>query len=268
MGGMFDIGGLFDTGYNIGTILGGGEYNPNTSTVKNKVTPADWNDLETGGTNYAGGVWNDFINGLWNAAGYANNDYAGTKYADQKNKVLQDLIDATTGIGDTYLGETGSAVNQYEDTLGGLSKPAFNIGVAGQNVGVTPKRNAMLADMATNLVQAQTAQAGRKKDVGSILADLNQQLGTQEIGMNKLLAGSERLWPYVQAMQGWRFGLPSSTESATYNPSLTEIFGNLGESAGVLQDLWKNTNNEPLNQNNQTEPNTYPGYGDNWYDFY
>lgn len=236
-----DVASGVNLGASIADLFGWGGDDSNTATTETTRSPAPWSSVGPG----AQDAWNNVLGGVYNAAGYADPSLTGTTYANQQNQVLEDLVREMGGLSSSYLSGTGGATSDYTSRMEELSRPAYSIKVAGQDVGVTPRRNSMLADMAQNVMSAKVGQSGREFQTGGQMADLNYQFGNQQIPLNMLLAGTEKLWPYMSQMQGWRFGLPSTTESATYNPSLSENLARIVQASQSVNDLWNTTKNNP-----------------------
>lgn len=202
-----------------------------------------------------GGTYNGQVGGTPGSSTYMDDLDNLTYYpsaAEQEAGYSQALADTlyntTQGIGQQYLTDTGGYTSSYTNRLEELQNPTYSIQLGGQDIAVTPKRNSMLADMASNVYGANIGQADRARSINSGLADMAYNLGMERSPVNQQMQVFEQLWPYMNALMGYRFGLPSvsSTDTATYNPSAQETLGNFTSTAAALSDLWNsfaNTNN-------------------------
>lgn len=251
----------------LGNMMGGGSSGRSASTSQSsQVSPAPWGALYgnpssfpsalspgLGGGGFASAAIEKLISQGAGVSGPMGNlfdqiatdlygSYLGGAgdYGEAKRDIMSDLLAAVSGLSTDYMADTGAATDQYLSTMSGLRQPAFDLSIGGQEFGVTPQRNAMLADMAANVMGAQTSQAQRGFDIGSALSQLQYQTDEAGIPLNMALAGIGELWPYIAQAQSWRFGLPSSetTQSASYNPSIWETIGNAVNTYQTISDLW------------------------------
>jgi len=200
----------------------------------------------------------DLATGAGSGGYWAHTPSAAEQEVPYRQGLMADLLASTQGLGADYLSSTGQATQQYQDTMGRLTQPSFNIGLGDQSLGIVPKRNSMLADMAGNMMGADVSQADRSRSINSGLADMTYNLGMENSPVAQQLMVMQQLWPYMSSIQSMRFGLPSSTDTATYNPSAQETLGNITNTAGTLMDLWNSL---------QSSDNGGGGGGGDNYDF-
>lgn len=244
---------------------GGGSSASTQTSQSNQVTPAGWSALGPGYSNMSN-LWSSLAGQLRNAGSYSGEE------GYYQRDILSDLLSSMTGASADYLSGTGAATDDYLSAMSGLRQPAFDLSIGGQDFGVTPQRNAMLADLASNTMGARIAEAQRGFDVQSALNQLGYNVDEAGSPLSLRLTGIEQLWPYINQAQSWRFGLPSSqtigTESAQYNPSIWETIGNAVNTGQTVMDLWNSVSPyfQTSQANTATVPNTWgTGVGSDWY---
>lgn len=249
-------------------------------TNTNQVTPASWEQIlgqmVNPGQDYTSLV-GDFTSfsgdnptsiGSW-LQNTLMSDIKGTMNVgrDQNNAIRGAWADIQREAADStgsYDREALAARDDYLAKIREAETPAFQLGVGGQQFGVVPKRNAMLADMADAVRRSRLEYAGGKREGESMLSDLGFQskmaLSPQEMGLTNVKA----LWPYIMELQKMRFGLPSNTttETGQYTPSLTEELGSFAKNSSTFQDLF-----DAMNLNQPVDPlsSMYSRYPDDFF---
>jgi len=159
---------------------------------------------------------------------------------------LQDIMTAklgyqNTGYNNIYndmMRTLQSSTGAYEDRVGELSRPAFNIGVGDQTLGIVPKRNSMLADMAGNVMAAQKSDLGASTEMRLAALDRFYPGAAREAYLNAA-------FPLYMQMQGMRYGTPSSTQTATMQPSMLQSVGQGLQLANSAYGLYNQANQQP-----------------------
>jgi hypothetical protein len=172
-----------------------------------------------------------------------------------RNELMGQYSNVMQSLADNLLGSTGDATNAYTNRMTELQQPAFNIGIGGQQIGVTPRRNSMLAEMAANTYGADVSQANRYNDVYTNLANLDLQRGEMQLPGTSELAALQTMWPYLSQMQNLRYNLPTTTQTATYSPTMLESLAQGLELGQGISDLFNNSTYDP-----QTQSEYYNSY--------
>lgn len=239
----------------------GDSYDPSNP---GSVIPGHWETVQNPAKPVASQIWEDALNQMF-ANGTMDNKMAG--FGPLQSKAINELTKSITGANKTYGDVNNQATANYIEELAGLRSPSFQMSVGGQNFGVVPKRNAMLADMAANVYGARTSNAATQAQLAAANANQIYDQTIQTSPMLEQLAGFSQLWPYLKTMQEWRFGLPSSTtnETASYNPSITEQIGSVAKNTQTLTDLWNSLNNNSYNNSYYSWENPSSMWGNGGY---
>ena len=217
-------------------ILGGGlalsDMNTSSPSVHSSQvsTPGSWGGLGAGTTD---SVWGDLMANLGAISGLQGEDYL------HKMQSLEDRYQGLAGLGQDYKGDLSSAHGAYNTRMDELQRPAFNLSLGGQQFGVTPRRNAMLADMAENVLTNRVSRAGSELSLDSALLEEQFNKQQQTAPSSQYSDAAEKLWPYMSQMQDWRYSNPSvsATETGDYTPTPSEVAGNFASTYGVFDDL-------------------------------
>lgn len=222
-----------------------------SSSSSSTVVPAPMDSFGRGTDEYIRSIWKTGIEQLLDAS------ESSLTEGDSQNAILGDLLNSLSSIYGNSINSSGSITDAYTNRLNELSQPAFNIGIGGQQLGIVPQRNTMLADMAKNVYSAGINQTDTERQLNTELAKLLYEKESSNTETQNTLAGLETIWPYLETIQSLRFGLPSTTttQEASYSPSIFESLGQGVQLYNTLSDLWKGVSSS---YNSSSSTGQYP----------